>query len=91
MKHDVIVNNIVEVIKEILGDSSEDNNFILSEDMKLFQAGLGLSSIDGVMLIVKLEERFAIQWPDELLTFKDVLTVGQVADVIGQILEQKEN
>ena len=67
-----------------------DANFIFSEDVQLFQTGLEFSSIDGVMLVVELEEIFDIQWPDELLTFDDILTIGQVVDVINNCLNEKK-
>ena len=42
------------------------------------------------MLVVELEEIFDIQWPDELLTFGDILTIGQVIDVINDCLNEKK-
>ena len=90
MERNEIFKKVIEAIKKILGTSNADANFIFSEDIQLFQTGLEFSSIDGVMLVVELEEIFDIQWPDELLTFDDILTIGQVIDVINDCLNEKK-
>ncbi len=90
MERNEIFKKVIETIKKILGTSNADANFIFSEDVQLFQTGLEFSSIDGVMLVVELEEIFDIQWPDELLTFDDILTIGQVVDVINNCLNEKK-
>ena len=90
MERNEIFKKVIDAIKKILGTSNADANFIFSEDIQLFQTGLEFSSIDGVMLVVELEEIFDIQWPDELLTFGDILTIGQVIDVINDCLNEKK-
>ena len=90
MERNEIFKKVIEAIKKILGTSNADANFIFYEDIQLFQTGLEFSSIDGIMLVVELEEIFDIQWPDELLTFDDILTIGQVIDVINDCLNEKK-
>ena len=90
MERNEIFKKVIDAIKKILGTSNADANFIFSEDIQLFQTGLEFSSIDGVMLVVELEEIFDIQWPDELLTFDDILTIGQVIDVINDCINEKK-
>lgn len=80
----------VLAIKSVLGQSNVDEDFVFTEDINLFQTGLDLSSIDGVLLAVKMEELFGIKWPNEYLAFDDTLTIGQVLDIITQCLVQNE-
>lgn len=90
MEREVILSKINADISAILGKIKDNNSMNFSEDMKLFNTGLEFSSIDGVMLVVRLEETFGISWPDELLSFEDVLTIGQVANVVEKCLSKKE-
>lgn len=90
MERNEIIQKVVEAIKKVLGASNVNANFAFSEDVQLFQTGLEFSSIDGVMLVVELEKIFGIQWPDELLTFNDILTIGQVIDIIDHCLKEKK-
>lgn len=90
MERSKILQKVIEAIKKVMGTSNVNANFVFSEDVQLFQAGLNFSSIDGVMLVVELEEKFDVLWPDDLLTFNDILTIGQVVDVIGSCLKEKK-
>ena len=86
----MIVDKVIMIIKAVLGETNIKDSFVFSEDVMLFQTGLEFSSIDGVMMVVKLEQEFGVEWPDELLTFNDVLTIGKVSDVMEKILAEKE-
>lgn len=88
MERNEIIQKVILAIKSVLGESEIDDNFIFSEDVKLFQTGLEFSSIDGVRLVVKLEEIFGVRWPDELLAFEELMTIGQVSDIIAQCIMQ---
>lgn len=90
MERNEIIQKVVEAIKKVLGASNVNANFAFSEDVQLFQTGLEFSSIDVVMLVVELEEIFGVQWPDELLTFNDILTIGQVIDIIDHCLKEEK-
>lgn len=90
MERNEIIQKVVEAIKKVLDASNVNANFAFSEDVQLFQTGLEFSSIDVVMLVVELEEIFGVQWPDELLTFNDILTIGQVIDIIDHCLKEEK-
>lgn len=90
MERNEIFQKVIEAIKKILDNSNADANFVFSENVQLFQTGLEFSSIDGVMLVVELEEIFDVQWPDELLAFDGILTIGQVINVINHCLNEKK-
>lgn len=90
MERNEIIQKVVEAIKKVLGASNVNANFAFSEDVQLFQTGLEFSSIDVVMLVVELEEIFGVQWPDELLTFNDILTIGQVINIIDHCLKEEK-
>lgn len=90
MERNEIIQKVIEAIKKVLGASNVNANFAFSEDVQLFQTGLEFSSIDVVMLVVELEEIFGVQWPDELLTFNDILTIGQVIDIIDHCLKEEK-
>lgn len=92
MDREYIKLSIITAIKSVLGETNVNNEFVFSEDTRLFQTGLEFSSIDGVMLIVSLEEIFDIKWPDEYLSFNDVLSIGEIIDVVEKcILKDKIN
>lgn len=90
MERNEIIQKVIEAIKKVLGASNVNANFAFSEDVQLFQTGLEFSSIDVVMLVVELEEIFGVQWPDELLTFNDILTIGQVINIIDHCLKEEK-
>lgn len=61
----------------------------LTEQTKLFQAGLNLSSLDGVLLIVQIEEEFKIYWPDEYLAFYDTMSIGEIISIIENLVKEQ--
>ena len=90
MERQDIVRKVVTTITAVLGETNVDENLVLTENTQLFHTGLEFSSIDGVVLVVKLEQLFDIQWPAELLNFDDLLTIGEVSNIIEKCLFQKE-
>lgn len=91
MKRKEIRNKVIYAIQSVLGENYQDEINNICDDTKLFQTGLEFSSLDGVLLIVKIEEIFNIKWPDELLAFDDILTVGEVVDTISKCIEQGDS
>lgn len=78
---------LVCAIRTVLEDQNAE--YDITSDTLLFQTGLDFSSLDGVMLIVKIEEVFNIKWPDELLHFDDNLTVFELVVIIESILNDE--
>ena len=83
-----IEEKIIQIIRSIIGKS--DINTMINANTLLFQAGLDFSSIDGVMLVVKIEEVFHVNWPDELLNFSDILSVRELVEIVSSILKEEE-
>lgn len=84
-----ISQRVIAALEEILDEPDGGEKLAFSEEMKLFHAGLAISSIDGVSFIIRLEEIFGIHWPDDLITFDNVLTIGQVIDVVELCIKQE--
>lgn len=77
---------MIEKIKEIIAEQSnlKDKNS-LTMDTNL-QEELGLDSLDAVEIIMRLEEEFDIQVPDE--AFFEVKTIGDIAYYIEKAMNQ---
>ena len=90
MERQEVVQKVRKAIKTVLGETEVDTHLSLREETNIFQTGLEFSSLDGVMLIVELERIFDIQWPDDLLNFDDLLTIGEVSDIIEECLLHKK-
>lgn len=73
---------IEEIIKESLNKKGVSQLDAISESTNLTK-DLGLDSLDGVELIMDLEERFNIQFPDSKT--KDLKTIGDIISLIIQI------
>lgn len=89
MERNEAIQKVIDIIKNFIKDGDLDKKLILTEKTNLFQDGLEFSSIDAVMFIVNLEEEFEILWPDELLSFDNSLTIGDVADIVVQCVGKK--
>lgn len=87
MELKMIEEKIIFAIYSIIGEA--DTNVTIDSNTLLFQAGLDFSSLDGVMLIVKIEELFNIKWPDELLNFSDNLSVNQLVECVSNIIKEE--
>lgn len=82
MDRNEIYRKVVCLTKTILSENALNDAENMGENTKLLQGGLELSSLDMVFLIVKIEEFFGIQWPDELLAYDYELSIGEVIDII---------
>ncbi len=56
----------------------------LSEDDNLFDKGL--TSFGSVQLMLALEERFGIEFPDELLNRKSFATIRAIAGTVASLI-----
>lgn len=66
-------------IKEIISDLSGFSEETVNEEIEL-KDGLGLDSLDVVEMMMKFEEEFDCNIPDE--DYADVKTVGDVFNVV---------
>ena len=66
-------------IKEIISDLSGFSEETVNEEIEL-KDGLGLDSLDVVELMMRFEEEFDCNIPDE--DYADVKTVGDVFNVV---------
>jgi len=70
-----VKDNIVDILADQLGISSEK----ISNDSKLVE-DLGADSLDTVEIVHVLEDKFAIEIPDE-----DIVSIKSVADIVSYI------
>ncbi len=89
MTRNDIIQKIIDIVENFINNDDVNRRLIITEKTDLFKDGLEFSSIDAVMFIVNLEEKFGIFWPDELLSFENSMTIGEVADIVTKCLEQK--
>lgn len=80
-------NNVIEKIKEIIsatfkGEVSLEN---ITEETNLIEA-LGINSIIGIEVLVRVESEFDIEIDDEDLTIELVSTLSTLADYIEKKL-----
>lgn len=68
-----------EKIKEIISDLSGFSEETVNEEIEL-KDGLGLDSLDVVELMMRFEDEFNCNIPDE--DYADVKTVGDVFNVV---------
>jgi acyl carrier protein len=54
----------------------------IDPDAPLFGTGIGLDSIDGVELVVSLEEVFGVRLGDEVMARAEMRTVNSLVDYI---------
>lgn len=72
---------LVDIIREICGN----NDININGSSKLTDIGLEFSSLDDVMLIVSIEEKFSITWPNENLFFNKDITIDDIAKLVKDI------
>jgi acyl carrier protein len=76
---------IIQQIKSVLAHDLDSNlhEDQISEDISLFEGGLGLDSVNLVELIALLEKRFTIQFQDDELNPERFSTVATMADSVA--------
>lgn len=79
-------NNIFQQLLRLLQSEwpRETAAIELTVDTPLFYKGIGLDSVDGVTLLLALEETFQIEIPQELLSQDDFSTIGTLTSFILQ-------
>ena len=71
-------------IYDVIRDSTE-TELELHEDLHLITQ-MGLSSVEIMLMLSDLEDRFGIELP--LSQLRDVATVGQLRQVVEQVIRQ---
>ena len=81
--------NIAQDIRESLGanEAFAGKADQLSEDDSLFD--LGLDSFGSVQLMLGLEERFSIEFPDELLNRKSFSSIRAIREAVSTLIQQE--
>lgn len=67
----------------------EEKQIELSTNAKLKE--IGLSSLDFVMLIVKIEEEFNIEYPDEALIMTNEMDINYILGVIRHCINVNDH
>jgi len=75
--------NVSEMLQEVL-----DEYGVLYEDGKLVAP---IDSMGFIALVVKIEEVFGIEFPDELLTFAVIEAQESLETVVVNLVEVKED
>ena len=89
MQMSLIEEKVLLAVQSVMGESKVIAT-LMDEDILLFRGGLNLSSLDAVMLVVKIEEIFNIKWPDELLNFDNNLSLSEMVKIVNNILGEEE-
>jgi D-alanine--poly(phosphoribitol) ligase subunit 2 len=81
--------NIAQDIREILAanEAFAGKADQLTEDDSLFD--LGLDSFGSVQLMLALEERFNIEFPDDLLNRKSFSTIRAIREAVSSLVRQE--
>ena len=81
--------NITQAIRVILASNEAFTGKAdqLSEDDSLFD--MGLDSFGSVQLMLALEERFSVEFPDALLNRKSFATIRAIRDAVSTLVRQE--
>lgn len=82
----IIINNVMKQYKD---EENVDIQINLNEIETNFDE-IGMSSIAFVAIIVSLEEKFMIEIPDEYLSMSELNSVKKIAEVLDEVLLNKE-
>ena len=82
---------VIEEVRAIVGEHGALPVDIstVDDDADLFLAGL--TSHATVSLMLALESRFDLEFPDRLLRRKSFESITAIAGVIGRLLEERES
>ncbi len=80
--------DITQDIREILGSNEAFAGKAdrLSEDDSLFD--MGLDSFGSVQLMLALEERFDVEFPDSLLNRKSFATIRAIREAVSTLIRR---
>ena len=81
--------DITQDIREVLGSNEAFAGKAdrLSEDDSLFD--MGLDSFGSVQLMLALEERFDVEFPDSLLNRKSFATIRAIREAVSTLIQQE--
>ena len=81
--------DITQAIREILASNEAFAGKAdqLSEDDSLFDRGL--DSFGSVQLMLALEERFNVEFPDSLLNRKSFATIRAIREAVSTLVQQE--
>jgi acyl carrier protein len=71
---------VLEAIREIIRTDLKFAGMEINEDLELVGGGLGLDSLDLLMLVTGIEKRFGHKIPQKKLNRDTMGTVGRFAD-----------
>lgn len=71
---------VLEAIREIIRTDLKFTGIEIGEDLELVGAGLGLDSLDLLMLVTGIEKRFGHKIPQKKLNRDTMGSVGKFAD-----------
>ena len=77
--------DLVAEVREVLNDSARlpIDAFTLAERSDLFVAGM--SSQASVNVMLALEDRFGVEFPDEMLTREVFESIAALAEAVGEL------
>lgn len=80
--------DITQDIREVLGSNEAFAGKAdrLSEDDSLFD--MGLDSFGSVQLMLALEERFDVEFPDSLLNRKSFATIRAIREAVSTLIRR---
>lgn len=81
---------IIQIINASLKEKNEKFTLLSLDQSDQELSQHGMDSITFIRIIVKLEELFTIQIPDEKLLITEMGTVGKIIKVILSILKATE-
>ncbi len=81
---------IIQIINASLKEKNEKFTLLSLDQSDQELSQHGMDSITFIRIIVKLEESFTIQIPDEKLLITEMGTVGKIIKVILSILKATE-
>ena len=84
MNDDQIKEGVINIVSELLGKPAAE----ISEESK-FVEDLGADSLDNVELVMKMEEEFDIEIPDE--KSMEITSVGQAISHIQEHFRDKQS
>lgn len=71
-------NEIVEIVQRVLNLTMMDEKTDLDMDLK----NVGLDSLKFVRIVVEVEDRFGIEFPDEKLDLSQADTVRKLCEIV---------
>ena len=81
-----IENLVKRIVSQVLSEGSESEKAILNPAVKLKE--IGVSSLDYIKIIVKIEEETGIEYPEECLITTDESDLIQIIETVTKCLNE---